>query len=108
METSSQPTTLSYKEWVVEEAAKVSSDACTFARDWNVWCCYEHDLACHYGKDPREAFRLGSWLEAPYLRRRDADKRFWRCNRTLEPSLWGRVRSDFRFIGVRLGDLWPF
>lgn len=97
----------SYKEWVIQEAAKINTDGCTKALDWNLWCCYEHDLACHYGKDPEDAFHVG-WLEAPYLRRKEADRRFWRCNRNAAPNPLGALRADIRYIGVRIGALWPF
>jgi hypothetical protein len=105
---------VTYDEFVTLEAIKINSDKCTFATDWNVWCCYEHDLACHYAKDPRDAFeraRAGYpnyWQVAKELRRKDADKRFWQCNRAKAPSLAGRLRSDVRYLGVRLGALWPF
>lgn len=103
-----------YQVWVVTEARIIKSDGCTKSRDWNLWCCYEHDLACHYGKDPRDAFRHFKegapdyWLRAAYFRRRDADKRFWQCNRKAAPALVGKIRSDIRYIGVRIGALWPF
>lgn len=102
---------LLYREWVVFESALMHSDKCTCAIDWNVWCCYEHDLACHYGKDPRIAFLFYQqnypdyWLQAPYLLRKDADRRFWKCNRAQTPTLLGRLRSDIRYVGVRIGAL---
>ena len=89
------------------------SDKCTCALDWNVWCCYEHDLACLFGKDPRSAYRLWKggeehyWEKASVLQRRPADRRFWRCNRRHAPSFWGRVRSNIRYIGVRIGAFLP-
>ena len=105
---------ITYQDWVISEAKAANSDACTKALDWNVWCCYEHDLSCLYAKDPRDAYRkwkespVDYWCRASYHRRRDADKRFWRCNRELDPSAVGKLRSDVRYIGVRIGALWPF
>jgi len=109
---------VSYKDWIVSEAIAVASDKCTFALDWNVWCCYEHDLACLYAKDPRDAYlhwQAGCkdyWLQADYMRRSAADKRFWRCNRELDPSIIGKLRGDARYLGVRakgiLNTIWPF
>jgi hypothetical protein len=98
---------LAYQEWIISEALKIHSDKCTFAKDWNVWCCYEHDLACHFKKDPRSAFQLQSWALAVPLSRKEADRRFWRCNRRQEPSAWGRFRSDLRYLGVRIGAFLP-
>lgn len=117
-----------YRQWVRAEAQKISSDGCTAVSEWHRDCCYEHDLACHYGKDPRVAAQLAFqrlpdyWLQAPYLARRDADKRFAQCNIATSWDdykkdkgflqtfkLIGNVtRSGLRYVGVRIGALWPF
>lgn len=101
-------------DWVVAEAALAKSDGCTAVSEWNQWCCFEHDLACRYGKDPRVAFKLWQygladpWTCAPSLSRRDADKRFAACNWRRSKGLIDRTRTGVRYIGVRLGALWPF
>ena len=91
-----------YIEWVRAEAARYGSDGCTAVSEWNHWCCLEHDLACRTGKDPRVAYMM-SWEAAPDLSRREADKRFWRCNRSASPTWGGKLRADLRYLGVRLG-----
>lgn len=93
---------MTYEEWVIKHAKRINSDGCTAVSEWNHWCCLEHDLACHYGKDPREAYKVG-WKDAPPLSRAEADKRFWKCNREASPTLWGKLRADIRYLGVRLG-----
>lgn len=98
-----------YKKWVETEAAKINSDGCSVVSEWHQWCCFEHDLACHYGKDPREAIKVG-WENAPKLSRRDADKRYAACNLAMSSPKkpWEYLRSVGRYIGVRLGSFWPF
>ena len=96
-----------YIEWVKKEAAKINSDGCTAVSEWHQWCCFEHDLACHYGKDPRKAIIVG-WDAAPNLSRREADKRFAACNFKMSRNAWEYIRTGARYIGVRLGALWPF
>lgn len=109
---------MTYHEWVEAEAITAKSDKCTFSLDWNVLCCLEHDLSCLYGKDPRDAYRLWKlratdyWLRACYHARRDADKRFWKCNREMVKSnhngikkWFGLLRTDFRYVGVRIGAI---
>lgn len=117
-----------YRAWVRVEARKIGSDGCTAVSEWHQDCCLEHDLACYFGRDPRLAFQLAvkgfqdPWAMAPVLSRRDADKRFAGCNVS---STWeeyqndkgflqtfkmvGKMaRSGVRYVGVRLGALWPF
>lgn len=107
-----------YKTFVTDEAERIGSDKCTLALDWNVWCCYEHDLSCHFAKDPRDAYRLHRggvadyWGQAKAHPRREADQRFWRCNRKAVPKTMGRLkrwgwmlRSDVRYLGVRIGAI---
>jgi hypothetical protein len=96
-----------YYKWVREEAAKIGSDACTASKDWQVHCCYEHDLACYYKRDPKVAYSLG-WAEAPLMTRREADKMFTKCNLASSRGFLGTARSLLRYVGVRMGALWPF
>lgn len=104
---------MTFVEWVIVEALYIKSDKCTFARDWNVWCCYRHDLSCHYGRDPYSAYKfwcLGEkeyWLKAKGERRRDADIEFWKCNRKRSRDWKDKVRSNVRYLGVRVGALLP-
>lgn len=104
-----EPTSLEdkYWLWVRAEALKIQSDACSKSKDWNVQCCYEHDLACHYKKDPRKAVLVG-WSNAPDMSRRDADKAFAGCNLKYSKGPVDKARSIFRYIGVRIGAFWPF
>ena len=112
---------ITYKEWVEAEARKINSDKCTLSLDWNVWCCLRHDLSCYYGKDPLDAYllwrngELDCWAKADKQPRREADKQFWQCNREMVKGQgvnwfkkrWGLLRTDFRYLGVRVGELWP-
>lgn len=93
----------SFNEWVKLEAQKIGSDGCSVVSEWQHQCCLEHDLACHYGKDPEVAFASG-WENAPKMSRKEADKRFWRCNRQ-GTGVWGKFRADLRYLGVRIGAL---
>lgn len=117
----SKPDAPCYRTWVEQEAARIGSDKCTLALDWNVWCCFEHDLSCHFAKDPRDAYRWfregaeAPWLVAKEHRRADADKRFWSCNRKLVKAQGGNwftrrlklLRTDARYLGVRVGAVLP-
>ena len=110
---------MTYREWIENEAIIANSDRCTFSLDWNVWCCYRHDLACLYGKDPLDAFCLWKngetdyWLKAKEQSRREADKQFWKCNREMvkkENGGWWKkaislLRTDIRYVGVRIGAI---
>jgi hypothetical protein len=97
--------------WCEAEARKINSDGCTAVSEWHERCCFEHDLACHYGKDPRAAALAASkgvpnyWEVAPKLSRRDADKRFAGCNFHMSRNPLEYLRSGIRFLGVRLGAL---
>lgn len=111
-----------YYLWCEAEARKINSDGCTAVSEWHKRCCFEHDLACHYGKDPRDAFKiwasehgdndsgwpLNPWPVAKPLSRRDADKRFAACNFSMSRNPLEYARSGIRYIGVRLGAFWPF
>lgn len=101
-----------YWAWIAEEAKAMKSDGCTAATDWHVECCWEHDLACEYGRDPEDAYRIhlaggaNVWAYAAKLSRRKADKRFKSCNMKRSGPV-GDVRSFFRYLGVRIGAFLP-
>lgn len=103
-----------YESFVETEARKINSDGCTAVADWQIWCCWEHDLGCHYGKDPRDAFKRfvagdpAYWINAAPLSRRDVDKLFTACNLRKSRGFFGTARSLIRYIGVRIGAAWPF
>lgn len=94
-----------YREWVAKEAAKIGSDGCTVVSDWDLPCCWEHDLGYHYKKDPRSAYVLG-WSGAAQISRAEVDARFRDCMRSM--SGWYNPRPWIRWIGVRVGGafLW--
>lgn len=99
---------LIYWQWIAAEAAAIHSDGCTAVTEWHQPCCFEHDLACVYAKDPRDAYRLhmaggeNVWVYAADMSRRQADAMFYACNRERSGPI-GDARSFFRWIGVRLG-----
>lgn len=106
---------LNYSDWVRLEAARIKADGCTGVSEWNHECCLEHDLACHYGRDPRSAYllykvqtgrpRSNPWVDAKRLGRRRADYAFLRCNEGKARSPVGGLRAFVRFLGVRVGAL---
>ncbi len=99
----------SYWRFIEKEAQKVGSDGCTGVSEWNRECCLEHDLACHYEKNPHSAYEFyvagvrNFWVQAEEMTRRQADYQFGACNIAWSPTKVGKVRSFFRFIGVRIG-----
>ena len=103
----------SYWKFIDDEARGAGSDGCTKVSEWHQPCCQEHDLACHYGKNPRSAYALYCarpdrpyWVEAEDMSRRQADYMFGNCNlEWSDGSPIGKVRSIVRFIGVRIGAL---
>lgn len=111
-----------YKRWVESEAQKIGSDGCTLVSEWHQWCCFEHDLGCHYLKDAKKAFEIylktssqglgvDPWALAPEMSRRQVDKRFAECNLASAKGLKDKLRAGVRYIGVRIGawiPKWPF
>lgn len=105
----------SYWEWIKDEAAAVGSDGCTGVSDWHIECCWEHDLACHYNKNPRSAYEIymareghrveamNPWSYAEDMTRRQADYAFADCNLDWSATKKGKLRSIVRFIGARIG-----
>lgn len=98
-----------YWAWVKAEADLIDADGCTLVSEWHQECCLEHDLGCHYGRDPRSAYRFfrgGSkspWLQATCLTRRECDLRFANCNFGHSRSAAGMFRAIIRYLGVRIG-----
>ena len=107
---------LNYWQWIEQEARAINADGCTGVSEWHRECCFEHDLACRYGKDDRAAYAFYTvypladdhsawWALATAMSRRQADYMFATCNYEWSATKLGRVRSFFRFLGVRLGAL---
>jgi hypothetical protein len=103
----------SYWLFIEKEARRTGSDGCTGVSDWNIECCWEHDLACWSNKNPRSAYEqyLANptadpdewWTNAEWMTRRQADYAFGACNIEWSHTKKGKVRSFFRFIGSRIG-----
>lgn len=103
----------SYWKFIEDEAKRLGSDGCTGVSDWHRECCWEHDLACHYGKNPRDAYAAYCehpniptdilWKHTNDMTRREADIAFGKCNWEWSPNTQGKLRSIIRFLGVRLG-----
>lgn len=87
-----------YKEWVQSEAAKIKSDGCTGVPDFHKDCCFEHDLAYYYGRDPRAAFVTKSWSLAAKISRSETDARFRECQ--------GDLMGIWRWIFMKAGGSW--
>lgn len=99
-----------YWDWVAKEAKRIDSDGCSCVSEWHEPCCFEHDLACHFGRDPLSAYlaslagSANPWLDAKEMPRRKADVMFGECNARMSgKNPLGWVRSGVRFLGVRLG-----
>ena len=104
---------LLYWDWLKIEAAKIKSDGCSKVVDFRKDCCFEHDLAYYYAKDPRSAYnyyrttaapdRDRCWHYADPITRREADARIKKCYSDksilngLSPFSWTR------FLGTRIG-----
>ena len=84
-----------YWEWVEAESIKIKSDGCTKAKDWCKKCCWEHDLAFYYAKDPRHAFICRDWDLADPITFAQANSMFAKC-------LPWYLR--YRWLGVTLGS----
>ena len=67
-----------YWKWVKFEADWIKSDGCTKSFEAAHKCCLEHDLAFHYGRDPRHAFICG-WELADPIGFRETNARFRGC-----------------------------
>lgn len=101
---------LDYWAFVKSEAALVGTDGCSAVSGLKIECCYEHDLAYRYKKDPRDAFRLyragrfaACWLLAQRITRAEADMRLRQC--LMNHSKLGRYSpmAWWRWLGVRIG-----
>jgi hypothetical protein len=98
---------MTYKDWVQHEASIINSDGCTAVSELYHYCCLEHDLGYHYGRDPRVAHERG-WQAAPPINRSEVDKRFRQCIQSHSKlGKWSPV-SWIRYAGVRVGGyfLW--
>lgn len=69
---------LKYWEWVEEQAKLIKSDGCTHALELARKCCWEHDLAFYYGRDPRHAYTCG-WRRADKIGFVETNNRLGGC-----------------------------
>lgn len=98
-----------YWEFIRSEAALVKTDGCSAVTGARVDCCFEHDLAYFFAKDPHSAYRQWRennyyfWEDADPIDRDEADARFRQCLRNR--SVMGRwsFMAWWRWAGVRLG-----
>src|SRR5689334_7434831 len=67
-----------YWKWIQEQASLIHSDGCTHAEEWKRQCCWQHDLAYYYGRNPRSAFEKG-WQEADKISFVEANNQFAGC-----------------------------
>jgi hypothetical protein len=96
-----------YWAWIRSEAALIDTDGCSLVTNARVECCFEHDLAYYYAKDPRDAYRqwraevLDYWLVTDPIEREEADRRFRNCHQNR--NLLGRYSpmALYRWLGVR-------
>lgn len=98
-----------YWQWVRDEAEQIGSDGCSAVMGFHVECCFEHDLAFYYARDPRDAYRAmregvspaKAWADADPITRAEADARFRRCHQNR--SRFGRwsPMAAYRWLGVR-------
>ena len=99
--------TTPYWIWIRSEAALIDTDGCSAVSGLKIECCFEHDLAYYFAKDPRDAYRLWRqevlhpWLVAEPIDREESDRRFKDCHRNR--SIFGRYSpmALYRWLGVR-------
>ena len=92
-----------YWTWVRAEASLIKSDGCSKVADIHKDCCYEHDLAYHYGRDPRASYAIKSWSLAAKISRSEADARFRKCNQELSSLGKASPLAGWRWLGLRVG-----
>lgn len=74
-----------YWTWIRAEAARIGSDGCTHVTELGECCCLEHDLAYHFGRDPRHAFVISQvdpqdpWSLADRISFVETNNRFAGC-----------------------------
>ena len=87
-----------YWDWIRSEAALINSDGCSKVSGFMVECCWEHDLAFYYAKDPQDAYlrildnglsRLDAWHDAAPITFTQANTRFKRCH--IQRTKWGHL-----------------
>ncbi len=107
---------MTYKAFIQREAAIIKSDGCTKATEWFQVCCWEHDLAYYYARDPRDAYRQDivlkgngqHWITARPIGRKEADLTFRRCHEVLSYLKDASLMAKWRFWAVRLGGWWAW
>lgn len=92
---------LSFLDWVVQEAALIGSDGCSFATGMRRICCQIHDLEYFYGKSAASAYRRyregweDYWGNAEPTTRAICNRDFIDCNRR---ESWLGFWSPIAFI----------
>lgn len=98
-----------YWSWVESEAALIDSDGCTKVTGFRSACCWEHDLAFYYAKNPRSAYRLyiggtpDYWQQADPITFDQANGDFRTCHAqrsTLGAWWWLNPLNVIRWRGV--------
>lgn len=103
-----------FPDWVLYEAKKINSDACTKSFDFHVQCCYVHDLSYYYGRCACCAYKLylndskDVWGEAPTATRLEIDQTFRNCIQTKSSVRKASPLSWVRYAGVRVGGWWAW
>lgn len=103
-----------YWNFIAHESKLIESDGCTKVVDFRRECCHLHDLAYHYGRNPKDAYRLylddepEYWADAARITRGEADLMIKQCYHDkstingFSPFVWTR------YWGVRLGGWWAW
>lgn len=98
-----------YFNWLREQATLANTDGCSRVTGFKVECCYEHDLAYFYHRDPRDAYlrwKTGSlhpWREARPIDRGATDARFRRCLQARSRLGFWSPMALWRWVGVKVG-----
>ncbi len=98
-----------YWDWVRSEAALIDSDGCSKVSGLCHECCWEHDLAFYYAKDPRDSYRhylagaLEEWALAKPITFDEANARFRKCHVSRTKLGWLNPMVWWRYGGVRWG-----
>ena len=106
--------TLSYHDWIAEQAERIGSDGCSHATGAYRHCCLVHDLSYYFAKDPVLAYNnslrgiVNAWELASPITKSQADTTFRRCMQSWSTLGRWSPMSWWRFAGVKFlgGKAW--
>ena len=103
-----------YWDWIKVEAKRINSDGCSKVVDFRRECCYLHDLAYYYGRDPKDAYKRylmndgQCWANADKINRGYADGLIKQCYHDKSPINGASPLVWTRWLGTRAGGWWAW